>query len=520
MQSAVLRIFLRARTIAIAAALLSTVACVFRSVETRDLPKTVPTVVSTPVKVHLVDGSTVIYASGAEIGNGRINGVGGVRHDITGRSSAVLSVPLDSVVGVETFKDKINMPATVLGSAGALAAGVVGTAGLAVALFGSCPTFYSDSANTPVLQGEGFSYAIAPLFEHRDIDRLRMTAGPDGILQLQVRNEALETHYINHLEVLEVRHAANQVAISDEKGRAVLLRDLRTPDAVTDRAGRDVLADVRAQDGKLFSSDPSIVASRTSADLSDHLDFSLSLPAGTDSVAVVLRLRNSLLNTVLLYEEVLAASGARSLDWMGRDLDRISTALELGKWYTEKMGMSVQVRGDAGYRQIAKVADTGPIAYHDVVVLVPVSSAGIADVRLSFVADNWRVESIAYATDFERVQSRVLQLANVISGDGSTHADAMRSLASADDRYLQTTPGQAFSITFDAGPANASIYRTFFLAAQGYYVEWMRAAWLEQPRTREPFAPSDERLLAALKSWAGQRDAFEQRFYSSKIPVR
>lgn len=520
MQSAALGIILRARTIAVAAALLSAGACVFRSVETRDLPKTVPTVVSTPVKVHLLDGSTVIYAAGAEIGNGRISGGGGVRHDIAGRSATALSVPLDSVVGVETFKDKINMPATVLGSATALAAGVMGTAGLAVVLFGSCPTFYSDSANTLVLQGEGFSYAIAPLFEHRDIDRLRMTTGPDGILQLQVRNEALETHYINHLEVLEVRHTSDQAAISDEKGRAVLLRNLRTPAAVTDRAGRNVLAEVSAHDGLLFSSDPSLVASRTSADLSDYLDFSISAPARTDSVAVVLRLRNSLLNTVLLYEEVLAASGARSLDWMGRDLDRISTALELGRWYTEKMGMSVQVRGDAGYRQITKIADTGPIAYHDVVVLVPMSAAGTADVRLSFVADNWRVESIAYATDFERTESRVLALAGVTSGDGSTHADAMRSLASADDRYLQTTPGQSFSITFDAGRASARVNRTFFLAAQGYYVEWMRAEWLEQPRTREPFAPSDERLLAALKSWAGQRDAFEQRFYSSKIPVR
>lgn len=520
MQSAAQRVITRARTIAIAATLISAGACVFRSVETRELPKTAPTTVATPVKVHLVDGSTVIYAAGAQIGNGQINGVGGVRHDISGRSTPVFAIALDSVVGVETFKDKINMPATVLGSAGVLAAGVVATAGLAVALFGSCPTFYSDSANTPVLQGEGFSYAIAPLFEHRDIDRLRMTTGPDGILRLQVRNEALETHYINHLEVLEVRHDAGQTAVSDERGRPVLLRNLRTPASVTDRAGRNVIAQVRSLDGALFSSDPALVASRTSADLTDHLDFSVAPPAGTDSVAVVLRLRNSLLNTVLLYEEVLAASGARSLDWMGKDLDRISTALELGKWYTEKMGMSVQVRGDGGYRQIAKIADTGPIAYHDVVVLVPVSADGTADVRLSFVADNWRVESIAYASEFERTESRVLPLAGVTSPDGSVRTDAVRSLTSADDRYLQTTPGQSFSITFDAGRPEVAGNRTFFLAAQGYYVEWMRASWLQQPRTSEPFKPSDERLLAALQSWAGQRDAFERQFYSSKIPVR
>lgn len=519
MQAVTGRMFALARWIAVAATVLSAGACVFRSVETRELPTTAPANVSTPVKVHLIDGSTIIYAGGAHVGNGHISGIGGVRHTIAGDSRETLSVPLDSVVGVETFKDKVNVPATLLASAAALAAGVVGTAGLAVAIFGSCPTFYGDSANTPVLQGEGFSYAIAPLFEHRDVDRLRLTTGPDGILRLEVRNEALETHYINHLEVLEVTHAADQVAISDERGQPVRLRNLRSPAVVTDRAGRNVTATVRALDGTLFSSDPALVASRTSADLEDHLDFPISLPGGADTAAVVLRLRNSLLNTVLLYEEVLAASGARSLDWMGRDLEKISTALELGKWYTERMGMSVQVRGAGGYRQVAKIADTGPIAYHDVVVLVPLAADGTASVRLSFVADNWRVESIAYSADYERAKSRVIPLARVTSSTGLPETEALTSLASADDRYLQTSPGQSFSIAFDAG-ASRGTSRTFFLAAQGYYVEWMRAAWLREPRTAEPFAPSDERLLAAMKSWAGQRVAFEQRFYSSKIPVR
>lgn len=520
MQPAVSRIIVLVRGMAVGVALLSAGACVFRSVETRELPTTAPANVSTPVKVHLVDGSTVIYAAGAQIGNGRISGAGGVRHSVTGESKAVLSVPLDSVVGVETFKNKVNVPATVLVSTGAVAGSVVGTVLLAVALFGSCPTFYADSANTPVLQGEGFSYAIAPLFEHRDIDRLRMTTGPDGILRLEVRNEALETHYINHLEVLEVTHGADQTAVPDERGQPVLLRNLRAPSVVMDRAGRNVAEAVRALDGSLFSSDPALVASRTSTDLDDHLDFSISLPPGTDSAAVTVRLRNSLLNTVLLYEEVLAASGARTLDWMGRDLEKISTALELGKWYTSRMGMSVQVKAGAGYRQVSKIADTGPIAYHDVVVLVPVAADRRAHVRLSFVADNWRVESIAYTSDYERATPRVLGLAGVTSGAGSPEAEAMASLGAADDRYLQTTPGQSFSVMFDAGKSPPSVSRTFFLAAQGYYVEWMRAAWLAEPRATEPFAPSDERLLAALKSWAGQREVFERQFYSSKIPVR
>lgn len=518
MLQSVSRAMSRVRTVVITGVLLSAGACVHRSVEMQELPKTAPANVASPVKAHMIDGSTVVYAAGAQIGNGRISGVGGVRHDINGVAKPITSVSLDSVVGVETYREKVNVPATVLASTLAATGVVFGAAVASIALFGSCPTFYSDSANTPVLQGEGFSYAIAPLFEHRDMDRLRMTTGPDGFLRLEVRNEALETHYINHLEVVEVTHAGDQTAISDERGRPVLLRNLQSLPEVRDRANRDVAHAVRNLDGVLFSSDPVVVASRTAADLDDHLDFSVIAPPGTDSVAVIIRLRNSLLNTVLLYEEVLGAAGARSLDWMARDLDQISTALELGEWYTEKMGMRVLVRDGAVYRAVTKIADTGPIAYHDVVVIVPARNEK-TDVRLSFVADNWRVESIAYTVDFQRTKWRVVPLSTVTRG-GATEADAMRSLASADDRYLQTSPGQSFSAAFNAGVADLGTNRTFFLAAQGYYVEWMRSAWLSAPRSDQPFSPSNERLLAALKSWSAQRHDFEQRFYSSKIPVR
>src|SRR5678809_654746 len=94
-----------------------------------------------------------------------------------------------------------------LATAATMAPGV----GLACALdpkcFGSCPTFYRDSAGTPVLEAEGFSYSIAPLFEARDVDRLRARPGSDGKLALEVRNEAFETHFLNHLELLEATAA-------------------------------------------------------------------------------------------------------------------------------------------------------------------------------------------------------------------------------------------------------------------------------------------------------------------------
>jgi hypothetical protein len=44
-------------------------------------------------------------------------------------------------------------------------------------------------------------------------------------------------------------------------------------------------------------------------------------------------MRNSLLNTVLLYDVMLGPAGAAALDWLGEGLGRISTTGELGRWH-------------------------------------------------------------------------------------------------------------------------------------------------------------------------------------------
>jgi len=38
---------------------------------------------------------------------------------------------------------------------------------------------------------------------------------------------------------------------------------------------------------------------------------------------IVFRLRNSLLNTILLYDIMLGDPGARSIDWVGHELEQV-----------------------------------------------------------------------------------------------------------------------------------------------------------------------------------------------------
>lgn len=184
---------------------------------------TTSTQIRSPVKVHMFDGSTVIFAEGATVSRDSITGDGMSYALLSSVSVSRQAVPMDSVIAVEAFEKKLLAAPTVVATAAATALSVVGVALLALAAFGSCPTIYADSGAGATLQAEGFSYAIAPIMEHRDVDPLRVLAGTGGVLRLELRNEALETHYINHLEVMAVRHADGERVVPDQRGRPVAL---------------------------------------------------------------------------------------------------------------------------------------------------------------------------------------------------------------------------------------------------------------------------------------------------------
>ena len=232
---------------------------------------------------------------------------------------------------------------------------------------------------------------------------------------------------------------------------------------------------------------------------------------------IVLRLRNSLLNTTLLYDVMLGDPGARSLDWVGKDLKQVGPALAVAQWYQQRMGMNVAVNDGRQYRVVAHLRDTGPIAWKDVAIVVPVVTPGSVRVRLTFPMDNWRIDRIAVAHRFRRVSPTVIRLAEVREGETS-NPTALASMHDADGRYLQTSPGQRFTAVFH--PRSSAEPRTFFLAAQGYYTEWVRASWLRSPRADHGFVPSDSALARALDRWRMSQDSLEALFTATRIPTR
>lgn len=508
--------------------LLAIPACfIVRGVSVEAVGRTADSVeVRTPVKAHLVDGSTVVYRDGVRVARERLIG-SGTRYDLTlGHPTPAPELPLDSVVALESFRTRTNFGATLalstLATAGVVGASVAIYCAIDPKCFGSCPTFYADSAGTPVLEAEGFSYSIVPLFESRDVDRLRAQPGSDDTLRLEVRNEApFETHYINHLELIETTHRPGEFVAPDPEGRPVAVTGGAAPRRAHDRTGGDVRDLLAEADGRVYATAPAVLAHVSETDLDDVIELGFPAPGPGDSLALVLRLRNSLLNTVLLYDVMLGYPGARSLDWQGRDLARPGSALALDAWYSSRMGLWVDVWSDTGWQSVARVGDTGPVAWKDVVVPLPPVTGRELRVRLRFPADDWRIDRVALAASMRRPVVRVLQLARVTGRGGQAEPeDAYASLLAADSRYLQTGPGQTFVAAWAVGPSAEGTERTFLLAAQGYYTEWIQRAWIAGARDTTAFRPGDAALLRALRRWRQVQDTLERRFYATRVPVR
>jgi hypothetical protein len=519
-----MRIYLRRRFFAaVSLTTLIIVACVISSTN-RPNPLDVSGAerfVQSPIKAHLGDGSTVLFRRGATVGNLQIVG-DGVRFSATLDSSPVGRIALDSIIGVEAFERDVNPGRTLIYAPISGFVSTVAVAVLAVAIFGSCPTIYADSAGVPSLQAESFSYSIAPLLAKRDVDLLNVKPDANGVIRLEVRNEALETHYIEQIELLETRHRVDEIVAPVARGGFVALSRVATPASIVDSRGRNVREELSVADGRVFSSGDSalVAAADGSGSSEEHIDITVPRDAGRDSLALLLDMRSSLLSTTIFYDEMLARHGARALDWVGHDLSKITTVAQVARWYTDHFGLRVSVRDGDDWKPIVRMMDFGPTAWRTVAAVIPHARRLRGDsirLRLSFVTDEFRIDRVAATWDVRPVEARRISAARVTESGGMRRDDVRDFIRAADDRHVVTSPGDRFAVDFDVG--RDATPRTFLVAVDGYYVEWVRPAWIRAATDSLPFSPRTT-TQEVLRAWVASRESLEHRFFRDRVPVQ
>src|SRR6185312_8813100 len=111
-----------------------------REVKVKEMNPRAPAIVTTPVRAHLSDGSTIVFPKGVSVQGNSVVGEGSRFAAGSNDVSPSTSVPLDSVLGMEAFETDTLVAKTLLASTATTALTAIGIAGLAVAIFGSCPT--------------------------------------------------------------------------------------------------------------------------------------------------------------------------------------------------------------------------------------------------------------------------------------------------------------------------------------------------------------------------------------------
>lgn len=487
--------------------------------------------ISSPTKVHLFDGSVGVFSGGMLF----VEGVGiegnGILYDLTRvQSQQVSSIPIEDIAFLEYYVKEIESGPIlgVLGSAVFFLAAIQNS-DIHKYFFGSCPTVYSLDESGPALQAECFSYSISEASETDDLDRINGVRDNNGELTLNVRNEAFETHYINLMELIVADYPESYEAFPmnrqfpESKRQILLLGEESELTGAETRDGENVLSLIKERDQSWYQSDVAAVEALTSVVSKDWIDVTVVAPESADSMVVAIRFRNTLFHTVEFYDLVLGAQGAESLDWIGVEMADSKYASSVYQQYRKYFGLQANLWTGETFEEVAFIDDTGPIAWRKVAFKVAVPDAKEILLRFSFLPDHvmldWVSVSFQICNDFTVQTGVCSSLERIGENAAILPADLIQERDSA---YLVSQPSDSYMLTFDVGRQPENSDRAYFLHSGGFYIEWIRQAWLNSASDESveaTFKLDDAAISHAASMWLKKKSLYEAMFYSTKIVV-
>lgn len=471
------------------------------------------------VRVHARDGSVYNFTSWRRSG-ARLVGVGAL-YDAERRHvrSGTLTVAMTDVAVVEMEEAQLRGTDISLTALTVVSAGSVGLSAVCAlrtkACFGSCPTFYVPHRGAWTVQAEGYSTSVARALEADDLDDLPDAEPRDGALVVAMRNEAMETHVTRSVALRVVDAPAGSTAYRRfDSERFDALGAPVAPIAVDEGVS---LASFAARDGDEYA------PVSDGVDLAHRAAVTLRFPApGRDRVALALTARNSLMNTYVFYH-LLALHGREGAAFNAALERNDPVALgALGAFDRALGGVEVDVHDpDGAWRHVATLPYIGPIARATREAAFQVRDANApVELRLRFARAHWRFDAALLAP----VVAEDLAAVTVWPRDVTGHA---RDLESVDARLrgegarVVTLPGDELMLRFELPETHG--HAAYFLAARGYYYEWLREEWLrdEDLPTARAYLEDPSRALRELApAWQREEPTMATYFESSRFRGR
>ncbi|MCH8125076.1 hypothetical protein IIC38_03830 [candidate division KSB1 bacterium] len=491
--------------------------------------------IKSPVKAFLFDSSVMLFPNGFSVSNDTV--IGYSRRFWIDKKDDTLrqrKIQLDSIAAM-TYYELKSSGESILGS------GLLGLyGGILTPLslyciscpkccFGSCPTVYGLTEENYDLQAELFSYSISKYFQESDLDRVSKEITNKKQFRIRLSNEALETHYINQFVILKVDHQEGTEVYPTSSGELLSINRLTSPVHVINSMGEIVTQRIENKDNDCYRSDWGIVRNLSNDNTTDWLDITLDVPRDRQNVNMVVRMRNTLLSTILFYDVVLASQGIHAIEWTEKMNTDPLYASKFNSLYKSYAGIKVKIHQNGQWQQVTTIGDVGPLLWKDVGVKIPIQidDSDIDNkllIRLEFFPDNFMIDYIGYEENSQSSESLHIKefLPESIYDDSGTVRNDILSLIQKDDsQFLVTNPGESYYFDYNIDHTN-DMETTLFIRSKGYYTEWIRGEWLT---TREQDYHFDlrevDKAIARLKqSWLDNRELLENEFFKTRIPLK
>jgi len=349
--------------------------------------------------------------------------------------------------------------------------------------------------------------------EERDVDALYRIKPLREDFEVQLRNEAYETHVIRSANILAAPKPQGGRVFSTPDDKYLQAINITEASSITAIEG-DISEKLCSFDGieRFSEADSNDLASK------EIIEVTFTKPV-SDSIGIVIAARQTLLTTFLFYQ-TLAYMGSNAGSWLAdieRNKSQFKQLLENPRNELGNIEVLVQNENDE-WVMVGEVGETGPIATD--IKIVPITKISNRDsknsiIKLRMAKGLWRIDYVAIA-DIVKEVTPVVTFPST-SSPRYTNNSSVTELLTNPDSVLVTFPGDEYLLNYKLPPD----YKNYelFIETQGYYLEWMRNEWLgeENPEKVYQMFLNPKQFYKDLAPQFKKVEAeMEETFWSSK----
>lgn len=376
----------------------------------------------------------------------------------------------------------------VLGTLGYTIATAALVAAIVLATKSSCPFVNAYDGQQFTLQGEIYGGAIYPQLARHDYLPLKMLPNINGQLQVKISNELQERQYTDIANLMVITHSKQTKILADETGHLYSIGNTETPHMAWLNNKQLHLSPLLQHNDQLLQ----FMEDTTHSNGHNELQLQFHKPAAAVNAKLVLSIKNSYWLDYL-YGELAKGFGRFYPIYIKKQSKR--SPAELLKWVKEQqIPLSISIKTNTGWKDVASLTTIGPVATREVVVpLAELPADNELQVKLSSGFMFWEIDKVAI--DYSPNETFTIKEYTPVTAWDELNKNVLPLLQKEDGIYCeQPVPGNIATLTYDYNPVeDAALTQTFILHTKGYYTHvrhfkgGMNKTFLQQFKQRDAF---------------------------------